>query len=551
MQRDSMQYDVVIAGGGPAGLAAAIRLRQLATAAGRELTVCVLEKGSEVGAHILSGALLDPRALDELLPEWRTSGAPVQAPVSAEETWLLTAADKAIRIPHAFVPRPMRNRGNYAISLGNLSRWLAAQAEALGAEIFAGFPAAEVLFDEQGAIAGVITGDQGRGADGNPKSTFQPGMELCAHYTIFAEGSRGHLGKRLIKRYGLDAGIDPQHYAIGLKELWDIDPARHRPGLVIHGSGWPLRESGASGGFFLYHLENSQVSVGLVVDLNYANPYLSPYEEFQRCKRHPVIRRHIEGGRCVAYGARAISKGGLNSLPRMVMPGGILVGCDAGTLNNAKIKGTHTAMKSGMLAAESIFAALSSGDPGGGRLDDYTRRFRESWLNEELHASRNFGAALHRFGLYGGALFNLVDQNLCGGRLPVTIRDRIPDHATLLHKDRCRRIDYPRPDKVVAFDRLSSLYLSNTGHEEDQPCHLALRDRDIPLATNLRLYEAPEQRYCPAGVYEIVGADTATPRLQINAQNCLHCKTCDIKDPSQNIDWLPPEGGGGPNFPNM
>ena len=552
MQRESMEYDVLVIGGGPCGLSAAIRLRQLAMDSGEEISVCVLEKGSEIGAHILSGAIFEPRALHELLPDWRDRGAPLDIAVGRDEVYFFKDQQRAIRIPDFLVPRPMHNAGNYIISLGNLCRWLAQQGEELGVDIFPGFPAADVIIDEHDRIQGVITGDMGLSADGSHKDSYQPGMELRAKYTIFAEGCRGHLGKRLIAHYRLDADRDPQHYALGIKELWDIDPARHVPGLVLHGAGWPLSESASNGGSFLYHLNDNQISIGLITDLNYSNPYLSPFEEFQRFKHHPLIHDFLAGGRRIAYGARAISKGGLFSQPRMVIPGALLAGCEAGTLNFAKIKGIHTAMKSGSLAAESIHQALTEAssvdalDAGG-----HEQRYRQSWLYDELYRSRNFGSAIHRFGLYAGSAYNLADQNLFAGALPVSIHDRICDHETLQPADKCRKIVYPKPDGTISFDRLSSVFLSNTNHEEDQPCHLHLRDPEAPIKTNLDRYDAPEQRYCPAGVYEIVAGDAGKPKLQINSQNCLHCKACDIKDPLQNINWVTPEGGGGPNYPNM
>ncbi len=552
MQRDSMEYDVLVVGGGPCGLSAAIRLRQLAMASGEETSVCVLEKGSEIGAHILSGAIFEPRALDELLPDWQERDAPLDIPVARDEVYFFKDRQRAVRIPEFLVPKPMHNRGNYIISLGNLCRWLAQQAEALGVDIFPGFPAADFIIDEHDRIGGVITGDMGLSADGGHKDSYQLGMELRAKYTIFAEGCRGHLGKRLIAHYGLDVDCDPQHYALGIKELWEIDPARHEAGLVLHGAGWPLSESACSGGSFLYHLGDHQVSIGLITDLNYSNTYLSPFEEFQRFKHHPRIHEFLAGGRRIAYGARTISKGGLYSQPRMVMPGGLLAGCEAGTLNFAKIKGIHTAMKSGTLAAESIYQALTGGapqdaiDPGG-----HEQRYRESWLYDELYRSRNFGSALHRFGMYAGSVYNLVDQNVFSGALPVSIHDRISDHESLRPANKCRKIVYPKPDGAISFDRLSSVFLSNTNHEEDQPCHLHLEDPGVAITINLQRYDAPEQRYCPAGVYEIVSDEAGKPRLQINSQNCLHCKACDIKDPTQNIDWVTPEGGGGPNYPNM
>lgn len=545
-----MEFDVVIVGAGPAGLATACRLMQLAQQNSQELSVCVVEKGSEVGAHILSGAVIESRALDELFPDWQNMGAPLNTPVKEDEIYFLRDAQKAIKVPHSFVPKTMMNHGNYIVSLGNVCRWLAEQAEGLGAEIFPGFSAHELLLDEAGVVRGVITGDMGVAADGSQKDSYMPGMELRAKYTIFAEGCRGHLGKQLIKRFNLAQQATPQHYAIGIKELWDVDPAKHQPGLVVHTAGWPLSE-GCSGGSFLYHTDNNQVVLGLIVDLNYSNPHLSPFDEFQRYKHHPVVSQYLQGGKRVSYGARAITKGGLNSLPKMTFPGGLLVGCDAGTLNFAKIKGTHTAMKSGMVAAETLFQVLSAGDEGGRELNEFTTAFESSWAYDELYRARNFGPALHKFGPYLGGAFNFIDQNIFNGKLPITLKDEHEDYAQLKPASECRKIDYPKPDGVLSFDKLSSVFLSNTNHEEDQPCHLKLADASIPIAHNLAKYDEPAQRYCPAGVYEVVTQDDGQQRFQINAQNCVHCKTCDIKDPAQNITWTTPEGSGGPNYPNM
>jgi electron-transferring-flavoprotein dehydrogenase len=551
-ERESMQYDVVIVGAGPAGLAAAIRLKQLAAEHQHEVSVCVLEKGSEVGAHILSGAVMDPRALNELFPDWQELDAPLNAPVT-EDRFLFLTETSAFKVPNAMLPACFRNHGNYVISLGNVCRWLGRQAEALGVEIFPGFAAAEVLYNEEGelnsSVKGVATGDMGIGRDGKPTASHQPGMELHAGYTLFAEGCRGHLGKQLQERYQLRAGADPQVYGIGLKELWEIRPEKHQQGLVIHTAGWPLA-SDTYGGSFCYHMEDNLVAIGFVVGLGYSNPYLSPYEEFQRYKTHPAIRTFLEGGKRIAYGARAIAAGGLQSLPKLVFPGGALIGDDAGFLNASRIKGSHAAIKSGMLAAESAFSALKSGRSAD-ELASYPEAFRGSWLHDELHRARNFKPWMSR-GLLTGTLMVGVDQVVFGGRAPWTLHHRHADHETLAPKSAARPIAYPRPDGVITFDRLSSVFISNTNHNEDQPCHLRLKDATVPIRVNLERYDAPEQRYCPAGVYEIVrDADGANPRLQINAQNCVHCKTCDIKDPGQNIVWVTPEGGGGPNYPNM
>lgn len=551
MEREYMEFDVVIVGAGPAGLSAACRLKQKAADAGQEISVCVVEKGSEVGAHILSGAVFEPRALDELFPDWKELGAPLNTPVKRDDIYLLKNADAANKLPNALVPKTMHNEGNYIISLGNLCRWLAQQAENLGVEIYPGFAAQEALIDEQGVVRGIVTGDLGVDREGNPKDgMYTPGMELRAKYTLFAEGCRGHIGKQLINRFQLNANADPQHYGIGIKELWDIDPAKHEQGLVVHTAGWPLDDEN-SGGSFLYHLENNQVVVGLIVDLSYSNPHLSPFDEFQRYKHHPVIKQYLDGGKRVSYGARAIAKGGLNCLPKMVFNGGALIGCDAGTLNFAKIKGSHTAMKSGMLAAEAAADALLAGREGGDELTAYQEGFKNSWLYDELYKSRNFGAAIHKWGAIMGGAFNFIDQNIFGGKIPFTLHDTKPDYACLKPAAEAKKIDYPKPDGKLSFDKLSSVFLSNTNHEEDQPIHLRLTDPNVPIEKNLPLYDEPAQRYCPAGVYEVVSNDDGSKRFQINAQNCVHCKTCDIKDPAQNITWVAPEGTGGPNYPNM
>jgi electron-transferring-flavoprotein dehydrogenase len=545
-QRESMQYDVVIVGGGPAGLAAAIRLKQLAGEAGTELGVCVIEKGSEIGAHILSGAAIDPRALDELIPDWKAQGAPLNTPVS-EDRFLFLTASRARRVPNALLPECFKNHGNYVASLGNLCRWLGKKAEELGVEIYAGFAGAQVLYDDKGAVKGVATGDMGVGRDGKPTGHYQPGIELHAKYTFFAEGCRGHLGRRLIERFGLAGGSEPQTYGIGLKELWDVDPAKHQPGLVMHSAGWPL-DPDTYGGSFLYHQENNQVAVGYIVGLSYANPWLNPYEEFQRFKTHPAIRPFFEGGKRVAYGARAIAAGGVLSLPRLVFPGGCLVGDDAGFLNASRIKGSHAAMKSGMLAAEAAFEAIGAGRAGD-ELAAYPEAFQKSWLFEELWRGRNFKQWMSK-GLYTGTLMVGIEQWLLGGKFPWTLHHAHADNETLRPAAQSPRIEYPKPDGKLTFDRLSSVFISNTNHEEDQPVHLTLKDPAIPVTLNLARYAGPEARYCPAGVYEFV-EEAGGPRLQINAQNCVHCKTCDIKDPAQNIVWVAPQGGEGPNYPNM
>ena len=542
MTREAMAYDVAIVGGGPAGLAAAIRLKQLAA----DRSVCVLEKGSEVGAHILSGAVMDPRALNELIPDWKEKGAPLNAPVS-EDRFLFLTETGATRTPNWMLPGCFKNHGNHVISLGSLCRWLGRQAEALGVEIFPGFAAAEVLYHENGSVKGVATGDMGVNRKGEKTDAYQPGIELHAKYTFFAEGCRGHLGRQLEAKFGLRKNADPQVYGIGLKELWDVKPQKHQPGLVVHTAGWPLA-SDTYGGSFLYHLENHQIAVGFVVGLAYTNPYLNPYEEFQRYKTHPAIRGFFEGGKRVAYGARAIAAGGMQSLPEFVFPGGCLVGDDAGFLNASRIKGSHAAIKSGMMAAEAAHAAIAAGRAND-RLEAYPDAFRDSWLFDELWRARNFKPWMAK-GLYLGTLMVGIDQVLFAGKAPWTLRHGHADNETLKKKSEATPIQYPKPDGVLTFDRLTNVSFSNTNHGEDQPVHLTLKDPSVPIDVNLELYDAPEQRYCPAGVYEIV-RDAAGPRLQINAQNCVHCKTCDIKDPTQNIVWVVPEGGGGPNYPNM
>lgn len=541
-----MDYDVVIVGAGPAGLAAACRLKQV----NADITVCVVEKGSEVGAHILSGAVLEPSALNELFPDWKELGAPLHSPVTGDEIFVFTGPEKRIKVPGLFAPKTMHNKGNYVISLGKLCRWLAEQAENLGVEVFPGFAASEVLYGDNNEVLGIATGDMGIGHNGEQKASYMQGMELRAKYTLFSEGCRGHLGKQLIAKYALDAGKDPQHYGIGIKELWKIPAEQHQPGLVVHSAGWPLDESKSQGGGFLYHLEDNQVALGLITNLAYTNPHVSPYDEFQRYKHHPEIAKHLKGGERLTYGARALLKGGLQSQPKMSFPGGLLIGDDAGTLNFAKIKGSHTAMKSGMVAAETVAQALAA-EQQNTDLQEYATAYKASWAYKELHMQRNFGPAQHKFGNIVGSAYAFIDINIFNGKLPWTMTDKVADHDTLKPASECAKIDYPKYDGVLSFDKASSVFMSNTNHEEDQPCHLVLADPDMPINKNLELYDEPAQRYCPAGVYEVVANDDGSKRFQINAQNCVHCKTCDIKEPSQNINWVTPEGAGGPNYPNM
>ncbi|WP_414718883.1 electron transfer flavoprotein-ubiquinone oxidoreductase [Undibacterium sp.] len=540
-----MEYDVVVVGGGPAGLSAAIKLKQLAAEKGKEVSVCVLEKGGEVGAHILSGAVMDPKALTELFPNWKELGAPLNTEVTEDRVLVLTET-KAYKTPNWMLPACFENHGNYIVSLANVTRWLGQQAEALGVEVFPGFPAAEILYNDNGSVKGVATGNMGVNRHGEPSDAFQLGMELHAKYTLFAEGSRGHLGKQLMAKYDLNKGKDPQSYGIGIKELWEIDPKQHQPGLVIHTTGWPLMDQYS--GSFLYHLENNQVAVGYVVGLAYENPYLSPYEEFQRFKTHPAIRTFFEGGKRISYGARAITAGGLQSLPKLTFPGGALIGCDAGFLNMSRIKGSHAAIKTGMLAAEAAFDALAA-ERQYDELTAYAQAFEQSWLHEELHTARNVKPLLKK-GTYGSPLV-WIDQVILRGKAPWTLHHNKADHECLKPAAQFQPITYPKPDNKLTFDRLSSVFISNTNHAEDQPIHLTLKDANVPVGINLEKYAGPEARYCPAGVYEFVKTDAGADRLQINAQNCVHCKTCDIKDPTQNIIWVTPEGGGGPNYPNM
>lgn len=547
IERDIMEYDVVVVGAGPAGLSTAIRMKQLAAEHGQEISVCVLEKGSEVGAHILSGAVMDPKALTELFPDWKERGAPLHTAVT-EDQFLFLRTESSLKVPQALLPECFQNHGNYIVSLAKVVRWLNEQAEALGVEVFPGFTAAEVLYDEQGRVKGIQTGDMGISKNNTHTPNYQPGMELHAKYTVFAEGARGHLGKRVIEKFKLNEGRDPQIYGIGLKELWEIDPNKHQAGLVIHTAGWPL-DKNTYGGSFLYHLENNQVAIGLVVGLSYENPYLSPFEEFQRYKTHPDIRKFLEGGKRIAYGARAIAAGGLMSLPRLVFPGGALVGCDAGFLNASRIKGSHSAIKSGMLCAQAIVDALAQ-KRSHDELSSYPQAFHDSWLFDELYQARNFKQWMSK-GLHLGTLMVGIEQKLFKGKVPWTLHHKHADHTCLKPASECQPIQYPKPDNKLTFDRLSSVFLSSTNHEENQPSHLTLKNTETPINVNLKEYAGPEQRYCPAGVYEFVKTETGQDQLLINAQNCIHCKTCDIKDPTQNIEWITPEGGGGPNYPNM
>ncbi len=544
MEREYMEYDVVVVGGGPSGLSTAIRLKQLAAQTGQELSVCLLEKGSEIGAHILSGAVIEPRTLEELIPDWKEKGAPLNTAAKKDQFLLLTETE-SVQLP---TPPQMHNEGNYIVSLGNFCRWLGQQAEELGVEIYPGFAAAEVLYHADGSVKGVATGDMGIGKDGEKTDAWQPGMELWARQTVFAEGCRGSLSKTLFQRFDLQRDADVQTYGIGIKELWEVPASAHEEGKIVHTVGWPL-DASTYGGSFLYHLENNQVVVGYVVGLDYKNPYLSPFEEFQRFKTHPAIRKYFDGARRLSYGARALVEGGLQSLPKLTFPGGVLVGDTAGFLNMPKIKGTHTAMKSGMLAADAVFELLVS-EEGGNEAVAYPARFEKSWLKDELYRARNIRPSF-RWGMWGAMLYSAIDTYIFAGKAPWTLRHKHRDHECLRPADEYSPIAYPKPDGKLTFDRLSSVFISNTNHSEDQPPHLKLKNADVPIQINLAKYDAPEQRYCPAGVYEIMGREEGKPRLQINAQNCVHCKTCDIKDPTQNINWTVPEGGGGPNYPNM
>lgn len=550
VERESMDFDVVIVGGGPSGLSAAIRLMQLAESSEQELAVCLVEKGSEIGAHILSGAVFQPTALNELMPDWAELGAPVNNPVTDDVIYIMPNEKNRIRVPAMFVPKDAHNEGNHAISLGNLCRWLGEQAEGMGVNIFPGFAASEILYNEDGSVAGVATGDMGISVDGERKGTYAPGYELRARYTIFAEGCRGHLGKQLMEKFELNAEAATQHYGIGFKELWAVDPSQAEQGKVIHSIGWPLGlgPAGPTGGTYLYHLPDNQVALGLIVDLSYSNPHLSPFDEFQRWKHHDEIAKVLEGGERISYGARAIVKGGIQALPKLTVPGAALTGDDAGFLNPLKIKGSHTAMKSGMLAAEAVFEEVAAGNTGT-EAATFQTKFETSWLFDELNRARNVGPGLHKLGMMMGAAHTFVDQ-FFQGKQGWTLKDQTPDHATLKPAAGAKKIDYPKPDGKISFDKLSSVFLSNTNHEEDQPCHLTLADAELPIRDNLPQFDEPAQRYCPAGVYEVI-EEAGTARFQINAQNCVHCKTCDIKDPAQNITWVVPEGTGGPNYPNM
>lgn len=542
-----MEYDIVIVGAGPAGLSAACRIKQLSSST----SVCVIEKGSEVGAHIISGTIFEPTAINELFPNWKNLGAPLNTNVKRDEVLLMLGKKKALKIPELFVPKTLHNEGNYIISLGNLCRWLSEQAESLGVEIYPSFSGAEILYNDDGSVGGIITGDMGVSANHSQKSTYTPGIELRGKYTLFAEGCRGHLGKQLIEKFRLNQGKDPQHYGIGIKEIWKVSSAQHEPGLVMHTTGWPLSENGAVGGGFMYHIEDTQISIGLITDLAYDNPRLSPFEEFQRYKQHPSIKQFLEGGERISYGARAIAKGGLQSLPKMTFPGGVLIGCNAGTLNAAKIKGSHCAMKSGMLAAEVAHKAINEQNRANDELTELASVLENSWLYKELYTQRNFAPAQHKFGNLIGSAYAFIDLNIFNGKLPWTLQDPKPDHAMTRPTQECQPIHYPKPDNKITFDRLSSVFLSNTNHEEDQPCHLKLENELIPIQHNLPVYGEPAQHYCPAGVYEVIKNESGDKKFQINSQNCVHCKTCDIKDPSQNITWITPEGGGGPNYPSM